>query len=130
MPRRKKTFAERHPEVDKLRVDFLNPSVAGGKEGPMVFMTQKNADGKDMTLIFHVDVALKTFKGLMPLLRKFKQKKLFAVYGTCGDDIDRFTGPTKLPEGMNGPRTPDGRYGRLTDQPQFDEFSMRVIPND
>jgi len=128
MPRRKKTFAERHPEVDKLRVDFLNPRVMGGKEGPMVFLTQKDAKGKDQTLIFHVDIAIKTFKGMLPLLRKFKKAK--REYFIAGDDIDRFTGPTKLPEGMNGPRTPDGRYGRLTDQPQFDEFSTRVIPND
>ncbi len=128
MPRRKKTFAQRHPEVDKVRVDFMNPKVIGGTEGPLVFLTQKDAKGKDQTLIFHIDVAIKTFKGLLPLMRKFKQGKLVSAF--AGDDIDRFTGPpAPLPEGMNGPRTADGRYGRLTEQPQFDEFGLRVHEN-
>ncbi len=126
MPRRKKTFTEKHPEVDKLRVDFLNPRVMGGKEGPMVFMTQKDAKGKDNTLIFHVDIAIKTLKGLLPLLRKFKKAK--REFFIAGDDIDRFLPPTPLPAGMNGPRTSDGRYGRLTEGPDFDEFTTRVTP--
>ena|SRR5208282_1182109 len=130
MPRRKKTFAQRHPEVDKLRVDFLNPRVMGGSEGPLVFLTQKDGKGKDQTLIFHVDIAIKTFKGVLPLLRKFKRAK--TEYLVLGDDIDRFTGRPygEPPAGMNGPKTADGRYGRITEGPDFDEFAMKVIRND
>ena len=77
MPRRKKTFAERHPEVDKLRVDFLNLPLIGSQEQPLVFLTQKNGRGKDITLQFHLDIAIKTFGELTKKLRVYKRTTKF-----------------------------------------------------
>ncbi len=90
MSRRKKTFAEKHPDMDKVRVDFLNPQAAGCKEPPLVFFTQKTDKGKDQTLVFHLDIAIKTLKGILPRLREYKKMGNHAVT-IIDDDFDRYT---------------------------------------
>jgi hypothetical protein len=91
MPRRKKTFAETHPDLDKLRVDFLNMGALGSKEAPMVFLTQYDAKGKERTLVFHVDIAIKTFRELSKKLRLYKKTKLLMAFNDV-PEVDRFTG--------------------------------------
>jgi hypothetical protein len=91
MSRRKKTFAETHPDLDKLRVDFLNMQPLGSKEPPMVFLTQYDAKGKEKTLVFHLDIAIKTFKGLTAKLRLYKKTKTMMAFNDS-PEIDRFTG--------------------------------------
>jgi len=88
MPRRKKTFAESHPDLDKLRVDFLNMGALGSKEPPMVFLTQYDAKGKEKTLVFHLDIAIKTFKGLTAKLRLYKKTKTLMAF----NDVPEITG--------------------------------------
>jgi hypothetical protein len=108
---KRKTFAEKHPDADCLQVDFLGLPVVGVEEQPLVFLTQWDARGKAKTLIFHLDIALKTFPQLTKKLREYNRLH----------PMPRGI-KTRPPEGMNGPKTADGRYGRLTEQPEFDEF--------
>jgi hypothetical protein len=71
---KRRTFEQKHPDLNKLRVDFMNIAlVTAGKEKPLVFLTQKNVRGKDLTLIFHLDTAIKTFTELNKKLRLYRR---------------------------------------------------------
>jgi hypothetical protein len=92
MPRRRKTHAEKFPDLDKLRVDFLNLPLIGSEEDVLVFLTQKNARGKDLTLQFHLDIAIKTFSQLTKKLREYKRVRALPSSFRGTIEIDRFTG--------------------------------------
>ncbi len=89
---RRKTHAEKFPDLDKLRVDFLNLPIIGSEEQPLVFLTQKTARGKDMTLQFHLDIAIKTFSQLTKKLREYKKASGLPSSFRGTVEYDRFTG--------------------------------------
>ncbi len=89
---RRKTRAEKFPDLDKLRVDFLNLPLIGSEEDVLVFLTQKNARGKDLTLQFHLDIAIKTFSQLTKKLREYKRVKMLPSSYHVSGEFDRYTG--------------------------------------
>jgi hypothetical protein len=73
---KKLTFEQLHPDLDKVRVDFLNLPLIGAEGKPLVFLTQRRRTRRkkqEDTLVFTLDVAIKTFSGIARKLREYKR---------------------------------------------------------